>query len=65
MAADDMGYTPIHFAAITGSLETIKLLIDYTDNYDVPNNNNQTPTNLAEQHGHKGVYIFLREYQKK
>ncbi|XP_026852078.1 cyclin-dependent kinase 4 inhibitor B [Electrophorus electricus] len=47
------GATPLHDAARTGFLDTVKILIQFGANPDVGDNNNYRPVDLAQQNGHQ------------
>ena len=46
---DKDGWTPLHDAAFSGQLETIKVLLNYIDNPNILTNAGQTPIDLARE----------------
>ena len=51
--------TPIHAAAENGHVEILKLLMETTDNANVPDANGMTPIHLAAKNGHIEVLKIL------
>ena len=56
---DKLGRTPIHHAAFNGELETIKYLVNLTDNPLAASQNGSTPINCAAANGHLESLKFL------
>ena len=46
------GYTPIHYAAMGGHLEIVRLLMTSTTNANAPDNDRSTPIHWAAWKGH-------------
>lgn len=63
MAADDHGYTPLHYACRDGKLELAKKLV-YTDrlNPHLQANDGNTPLHLACLNGQIDVIVWLVEH---
>mmetsp|Transcript_31092 Transcript_31092/g.41123 ORF Transcript_31092/g.41123 Transcript_31092/m.41123 type:complete len:484 (-) Transcript_31092:292-1743(-) len=60
-AADFHDYTPLHYAAMYGWLETVKKLVECKARIDVGNIAGETPLMLASLNGHEEVVEFLTE----
>jgi len=60
-----MGLTPLHYAAIKGSLATLALLLEKGAKSEAGDNKNQTPLNWAELKGHKEAADLLRKAAAK
>ncbi|XP_073331056.1 cyclin-dependent kinase 4 inhibitor B [Pagrus major] len=53
------GTTPLHDAARTGYLDTVRLLVEYQADPQARDNANCRPVDLAGEHGHADVVAFL------
>lgn len=53
------GATPLHDAARTGYLETVRLLVEFNADTQAADNNNHRPVDLAHSNGHEEVVNFL------
>ena len=53
------GTTPLHDAARTGYLETVRLLVEFHADSQATDNNNCRPVDLAQLNGHQEVVDFL------
>ncbi|KAA0722300.1 Cyclin-dependent kinase inhibitor 2A [Triplophysa tibetana] len=56
------GSTPLHDAARTGFLDTLKLLIHFSADPKATDNNNLRPVDVAEQTGNLDVVEFLNRF---
>ncbi|XP_006161597.2 cyclin-dependent kinase 4 inhibitor D [Tupaia chinensis] len=56
---DASGTSPIHDAARTGFLDTLKVLVDHGADVNVPDGSGALPIHLAIQEGHTAVVNFL------
>ena len=54
-----LGETPIHFAALNGHLDVVKILVDQTDNPLPSCRMSKTPLDFAKQNGHDDIVTFL------
>ncbi|XP_013863189.1 cyclin-dependent kinase 4 inhibitor B [Austrofundulus limnaeus] len=59
VADSSTGNTPLHDAAQTGFLETVRLLVEAGAEPRVKDNNNRLPADVARQSGHTEVCAFL------
>ena len=57
-----LGETPMHFAALNGHLDVLKILVDLTDNPLAPCRLSKTPLDIAKQKGHGDIVTFLSQY---
>lgn len=53
------GTTPLHDAARTGFLDTVRLLVLFQADPQARDNNNCRPIDLARDNGHEDVVAFL------
>ncbi|XP_029994441.1 cyclin-dependent kinase 4 inhibitor B [Sphaeramia orbicularis] len=53
------GSTPLHDAARTGFLDTVRLLVEYTADPEATDNTNCRPVDVAKDNGHADVVAFL------
>ncbi|KAM3624537.1 uncharacterized protein V6R79_024734 [Siganus canaliculatus] len=53
------GSTPLHDAARTGFLDTVKLLVLFLADPQAMDKTNRLPIDLAKENGHSGVVAFL------
>ncbi|KAK5648343.1 hypothetical protein RI129_003235 [Pyrocoelia pectoralis] len=58
------GLTPLHIASAWGRLNIVELLVHFGANYDIKDNNYQTPLNYAVEHKHSHVAKFLYDESK-
>ena len=57
---DNDGWTPIHYAAVQGHLEMIRLLMTSTDaNLNAQTNFGDSPTDIARQYGQLEIVEVL------
>ena len=56
---DQHGRTPIHFAALNGHSEVVKIIISYTQIPNVADLYGMTPIHLATKNGHANVVQVL------
>ncbi|PFH45588.1 hypothetical protein AMATHDRAFT_8954 [Amanita thiersii Skay4041] len=54
-AVDEDGRTPLHWAASSGSIEMMRLLIDQNAEVDKPDNSRWTPLHIAASAGREDV----------
>ena len=54
-APDNVGYTPIYWAATNGHNEMVKILAPLTDNPNAPNNYGETPFQVARNAEIRGI----------
>lgn len=54
-------YTPVHYAAATGSLEALKILIENGANYNLENDKGKTPLDEAFSRLQRSTYNFLKD----
>ncbi len=59
--ADASGWTALHYAAQSGSLDCVKLLIKNKADIDATTDKNETALFLATQHNHPDIVEFLAE----
>ncbi|XP_030289212.1 cyclin-dependent kinase 4 inhibitor B [Sparus aurata] len=59
VADSSTGTTPLHDAARTGYLDTVRLLVEYQADPQARDNANCRPVDLAAEHGHADVVAFL------
>lgn len=59
VADSSTGTTPLHDAARTGYLDTVRLLVEYQADPQARDNANCRPVDLAGEHGHADVVAFL------
>ena len=64
LAPDKDGWTPIHFVAVSGNLETVKFLVGLTQTPNAQDYFGNTPIDLAERFGNVEVQKFLENYCK-
>ena len=60
LAPNNQGNTPLHIAAYHGQLKVTKFLVNVMENPDIPNNNGETPFQMAKRKGHD--WNFLEKY---
>ncbi len=53
--------TPLHYAAQTGNLQSVRILVNAGATRTTTNQQGETPTSLAESHRHRSVVKFLIE----
>uniref|UniRef100_A0A667XRQ4 Cyclin-dependent kinase inhibitor 2A/B (p15, inhibits CDK4) n=1 Tax=Myripristis murdjan TaxID=586833 RepID=A0A667XRQ4_9TELE len=53
------GATPLHDAARTGFVDTVRLLVQHNGDPQARDNKNCRPVDLAREQGHKDVVAFL------
>ena len=59
------GETPIHWAALNGHLEILKLLVSYTDDPNVPDSQGWTPIHWSANHlGHIDILKLVAPLTK-
>uniref|UniRef100_UPI0037E8CFCF cyclin-dependent kinase 4 inhibitor B n=1 Tax=Semicossyphus pulcher TaxID=241346 RepID=UPI0037E8CFCF len=58
------GHTPLHDAARTGFLDTVRLLVEFKANPQARDQANCRPVDLARGHGHTDVVVFLESLRK-
>ena len=58
---DELGNTPLHWAAILGYLDICKYIMEKLDNEHPKNANGKSPIHFAAQYGHLEVYKLLVE----
>lgn len=56
---DDSGTSPIHDAARTGFLDTLKVLVEHGADVNAPDGTGALPIHLAVREGHSAVVSFL------
>ena len=56
---DDIGYTPLHCAALYGQLEVCKMLIDAGADVDAKTKTDSTPLSFAASKGHLEICELL------
>ncbi|XP_051239951.1 cyclin-dependent kinase 4 inhibitor B [Dicentrarchus labrax] len=59
VADPSTGTTPLHDAARTGFLDTVRLLVRYKADPQARDNTNCLPIDLARDNGHRDVVAFL------
>ncbi|KAJ8000775.1 hypothetical protein DPEC_G00183830 [Dallia pectoralis] len=55
-----VGATPLHDAARTGFLDTVKILVEFNANPNTVDNKSCRPIDLARESGHQNVVEFLQ-----
>ena len=63
MVLDDKGNSPIHYAASNGHLEILKFLTSNITGSMIPNQNGETPFQLAWVNYHDNAAKLLAEYE--
>tara|TARA_B100001248_G_scaffold262700_2_gene261150 strand:- start:40740 stop:41663 length:924 start_codon:yes stop_codon:yes gene_type:complete len=65
-AVDKAGRTALYLAASNGSLSVVKVLVEAGADYQIANNEGNTPIQAAEKYGYQEVVEFLNKtlYQK-
>jgi ankyrin repeat protein len=58
---DASGWTALHYAAQSGSLECVKLLIEHKAEIDATTDKNETAVYLATEHNHPDIVEYLAE----
>lgn len=58
-AADRSGWTPLHFAAYGGKLETVKYLVEEGAVVNARDNRGRTPRPLAVEKGRTAVVAYF------
>lgn len=53
------GSTPLHDAARTGFVDTVRLLVQFRADPQARDSTNYRPVDLAREHGHTDVVYFL------
>ncbi|XP_022621127.1 cyclin-dependent kinase 4 inhibitor D-like [Seriola dumerili] len=59
VADTSTGTTPLHDAARTGFVDTVRLLVEYLADPQARDNTNCRPIDLARANGHEDVVAFL------
>ncbi|XP_056228245.1 cyclin-dependent kinase 4 inhibitor D [Seriola aureovittata] len=59
VADTSTGTTPLHDAARTGFVDTVRLLVEYQAEPQATDNTNCRPIDLARANGHEDVVAFL------
>ncbi|CAJ1052369.1 cyclin-dependent kinase 4 inhibitor B-like [Xyrichtys novacula] len=59
VADSSTGLTPLHDAARTGFLDTVRLLVEFNANPQAVDNANCRPVDLARKYGNEDVVNFL------
>ena len=63
LIADNPGkWSPIHFAAMNGQLNTVEYLAGFTDTPNAPNNDGYTPIHLAARNGQLNTVEYLSSW---
>ncbi len=60
-SVDSAGYTPLHYAAERGHLDTVKVLIEQQARLDIQDASGETPLHKAVKNGHERVVALLLE----
>ena len=55
------GYTPLHEAASSGSLDSLKILLDAGAKVNVKSNNGYTPLDMAKREDHSSCVVELEK----
>jgi len=63
VAKETSNFTPLHWAARSGSLETVKLLVEAGADPFACSDRGRIPRELAEEHGFHEIALFLREVE--
>ncbi|KAJ7390478.1 regulation of synaptic plasticity by receptor localization to synapse [Desmophyllum pertusum] len=56
---DELGYTPLHYAALNGHRSAAELLLKYDASTNIPDNSGNYPLHLAAWNGHSDVAKVL------
>jgi ankyrin repeat protein len=64
-ARDHDGWTPLHSAAISRSVQAVRLLLEHGADVNACDRWDQTPTEIAMQFGGQEVVELLSEYSSK
>ncbi|XP_022779967.1 ankyrin repeat and sterile alpha motif domain-containing protein 1B-like isoform X3 [Stylophora pistillata] len=56
---DELGYTPLHYAALNGHRSSAELLLKYDASTNIPDNSGNFPLHLAAWNGHADVARVL------
>lgn len=59
VAESSTGSTPLHDAARTGFVDTVRLLVKFQADPQARDNANRLPIDLAAENGHTDVVLFL------
>ena len=63
---NDLGYTPLHYAAQRGYLEVVRLLlVENGADVDRTNKYGRTPLDCATRHGHDAMARLFREHAER
>jgi len=57
---NEMGYTPLHFAAFIGNVSLVKLLVEREADVRLTNNNGQTASDVSRFNGKLDVAEWLK-----
>ena len=60
-ASGELGRQAIHIAAQYGSLDALKMLLDYGASIDCPDENNHTPIVISSYYSHSEISVYLLE----
>lgn len=59
------GWTALHYAAFSGSIDTVKVLLEYGADDQALDESQQNPKAIAERFGKAAVVRYMREHEKK
>ena len=59
---DNIGQTPLHYAARRGHLDVVKYILENVEDKNPRDNNGKTPAQLAQDKNHLRVYHYYQFY---
>ena len=59
---DEAGDTPLHYCALEGNIDTVRMLIEAGADVNAPNQPGSTPYMYAEANQHGRVLLLLKKY---
>ena len=62
---DEDGQTPLHFCALEGNVDTVRMLIEAGADVEAPSTSGTTPYTYAEANGHTAVMNLLVRHGAK
>ena len=62
---EELDVTPCYIAAQNGHIDALKVLVAHDADFERPNNNGETPEQVAELNGHDHIVQFFRQLRAK